>query len=332
MIGAPVVMGLALRALLSRWRGRRADQMLVLACAAALCLAAGYSSYSSLRSEPVQAPEAGQELAAFHHLTGDAPILFLGVDDWAPWELRDSPVATLSVPTETVGGAASPPNKPFAGGQSLDFDSVIPNDLNNFPYVITTNTSFASEPPANFHLVASRRLYQIWRRVGPTPQYQSIEGPGDPGAVLDCGSKIGRQIAASPGIASLMAKPVVQTGIYLSPGHSGDVRMPLPAGSWELSVQYTSTVEMAFSAQGRRYTMPAYLGRPGAFFNVGSVPGTGTGAPVTLHVSADRPSFLSGNTAYGDVFTIAATRIPDVRHIVPLRRACGKYVDWFRVG
>jgi hypothetical protein len=30
------------------------------------------------------------------------------------------------------------------------------------------------------------------------------------------------------------------------------------------------------------------------------------------------------------VYNIAATRLPDVRQIVPLREACGKYVDWFR--
>ena len=332
VIASSVIMGCALRELLRGWRGPRSNQALALACAAALCIAAGYSSYQSLRSEPVQAPEAANELAAYHHITGDAPILFLGVDDWAPWQLRDSPVATLSAPTETVGGAASPPNKPFAGSQSLDFNSVIPTDLNNFPYVITTTTAFASQPPANFRLVARRRLYELWRRVGPTPQYESIEGPGNPGAVLDCRTATGRQIAASGGIASLMTQPVVQPGIHLAPGHSGDVRLSLPPGRWEIAAQYTSTVDMHFSAQGATYSLPAYLGRPGGYFDVGAVTGDGVGAPVTLHISADRPSFLTGNAAWGDVFTLAATRIPDARRIVPIKQACGRYVDWFRPG
>ena len=91
------------------------------------------------------------------------------MDDWAPWQLRDSPVATLSIPTESIGGVASPPNKPFAGSQSLDFDSVVPHDLNNFPYVITTTTAFASQAPANFHLVATRRFYELWRRCRSHP-------------------------------------------------------------------------------------------------------------------------------------------------------------------
>ena len=36
--------------------------------------------------------------------------------------------------------------------------------------------------------------------------------------------------------------------------------------------------------------------------------------------------------AYGDVFTLAATRIPDTRRIVRIKQACGHYVDWFRQG
>jgi hypothetical protein len=331
VISSPVVMAIALRGLLTRWRGPRSTRALLLACGAAFCASAGYSSYRSLQSELVQAPEAGSELAAFHHVTGDATVLFLGVDDWAPWELRDSPVATLSDPTPTVGGAASPPNKPFLGGQSLDFDSVIPNDLDNFRYVITTNTSFASQPPANFHLLASRRLYLLWKRMGPTPQFESIEPPGAPGALLDCRVPILRHLSADPGEASLMAKPVTVPGINLAPGGAGLVRLPLPAGAWQLSVAYTSIVTTDFAVQGKRYSLPAFLGRPGSYFDVGSVTGEGVGSPIILRVSAERPSFLSGNLAYMDITRIAATRIPDVRRLVPLRQACGQYVDWFRL-
>ncbi len=330
VIASPIVMAVALRALLGRWHGPRLTQALLLTCAAALCAAAGYSSYRSLQTTPVQAPESGRELAAFHRITGDSTIMFLGIDDWAPWYLRDSPVVALSFPTRTIYFASSPPNKPFDGA-ALDFDSVTPSALDQVPYVITTNTSFASQPPSNFHLVASRRLYELWRRVGPTPPYSSIEPPGVPGAVLDCQSPAGRQLAASPGVASLMAQPMMFRGVELAPGGAADVPLPLPAGRWELSIGYTSTVTMHFAAEGRRYGMPAYVGRPGAFFNVGSVIGTGVRSPVTWRISAERPSFLTGDAPYADVPLIVATRIPDIRHLVPLRRACGKYVDWFRL-
>ena len=234
------------------------------------------------------------------------------------------------VETPTVGGLPGSPNKPF-GGLALDFDSVNPDALDYFPYVIATNSSFASEPPANFHLVASDRLYQLWRRVGSTPPFETIEPPGAPGAVLDCRSQTERRLAASSGVASLMAQPLLFPGVQLAPGDVANVPLALPAGRWELSIAYTSTVTMGFAAQGRRFTMPAYVGRPGAYFNVGSVTGSGVDSPISWRISADRPSVLSGDTASADIGTIAATRIPDVRRLVPLRQACGKYVDWFRL-
>ena len=58
---------------------------------------------------------------------------------------------------------------------------------------------------------------------------------------------------------------------------------------------------------------------------------SGLARPLRLKVSASRPSFLSGNIAYDDVITVVATRLPDTRTVVPLRKACGKYVDWIRV-
>jgi hypothetical protein len=78
--------------------------------------------------------------------------------------------------------------------------------------------------------------------------------------------------------------------------------------------------------------MPAYLGRQGPFFVVGRVSGQGIASPVAVTFTADRPSALTG--ALGNLFTyvptIAATRAPDSRQIVPLSRVCGRDVDWYR--
>ena len=330
VIASPIVMALALRGLLSRPRAGPVVTALILGCAGLFCAAAAASSVTSLRFALLQAPEAARELGAFHHLTGDKPVLFLGIDDWAPWQLRASPVATLSNPTPTVGGAVIAPNKPFASA-ALDFDSVTAASLDNFEYVITTNNSFASQPPANFHLVARRRLYQLWRRSGPTPQFESIDTPGVPGAVLNCHVAVLRQVSQSPGVASIMATPLTFPGINLAPGGSGVVRLALPAGQWQLSAGYTSTVTTDFAAQGRRYSLPGYLGRPGSYFDIGPVTGKGVAYTVSLHIHAARPSFLTGDHPYMNITTIAATRIPDARQLVPLRQACGKYVDWFRL-
>ena len=93
----------------------------------------------SLRNEPLQAPEAGRELAAFHRTIGNDHVLFLGVDDFAPWQPArgrgHNPLAADLHP----GWRGPRPTKPFVGGQSLDFDSVLPADLDNFRYVITSS-------------------------------------------------------------------------------------------------------------------------------------------------------------------------------------------------
>jgi hypothetical protein len=38
-----------------------------------------------------------------------------------------------------------------------------------------------------------------------------------------------------------------------------------------------------------------------------------------------------GGVLFGTTYTIAATRVPDTRRMVPLSQACGRYVDWYRV-
>ena len=78
--------------------------------------------------------------------------------------------------------------------------------------------------------------------------------------------------------------------------------------------------------------MPAYLGRNGPWFAVGAVTGRGVNSPVTLKTTVQRPSLLTGlRVTAVSIYSIAATRIPDTRTIVPLKDACGKYVDWYRL-
>jgi hypothetical protein len=333
VIAAPLFMALTTRALLSRRKERASIRSLVLAMGLVFCAVAAYSSYQALRNEPVQAPEAGRELAAFRHPIGASAVLFLGDDDYSPWQLRPASVSALSDNTVSLRAAGTRPNKPWANGKALDFDSVAPADLDRFPYVVTSNTAYASQPPANFRLLASTRLYELWKRTGPTVSRQVLEPSGAPGATLDCRSPLGKELRAARGQASIMATPVTVPGPGLTAGSSTAVSLALPPGAWELSIQYFSSFDVELNTQGRRWTMPAYLGRPGPFFGVGMVTGRGVTSPVTLTVKAERPSFLTGTG--DDLFTsiplIAATRVPDSRRIVPLGRACGQYVDWYRL-
>lgn len=331
VIGAPVFMALGLRALLTRPERDRATNALVLAIAALFCGLAAYSSYLTLQTEPVQAPEPGRELAAFHLRIGDAPVLFLGIDDFASWQLRDSPVYALAS-AYSVSQAGVVPRSGGYGGGPLDFDSLSAADLDRFPYVITTNTPYASQAPANFRLIAHARLYALWKRTGPTAPFRVLDASGQPGAILDCSSTLGKRLHAARGQASLMTEPVVAPGVSLSAGQAGSMPIALPRGRWELSAQYISYFNLDFSAQRRRWTMPAYSGRNGPWFAVGEVTGRGVHSPVSVIAEAERPSLLTGGRVTAvSIYQIAATRVPDTRRVVSLRDACGKYVDWYRL-
>jgi hypothetical protein len=330
VIVAPLVMALDLRALFTVRPPERAVRALVLAVAAAFCACAAYSSYLVLHNEPVNETESGRELAAFASRIDDARVLYLGHDEYAPWELRPAAVAAIDRNVVSQAGAVANRAKPFSG--QLDFDSVTSSSLDRFSYVITSNSAYASQPPSNFRLVATRRLYALWRRVGPTPPRLTLDPAGAPGAVLDCATPSGRRLSRSHGVASVTAAPVTTLGPGLLPGSSATFELPLPEGEWELSIQYNSDFTLELRAEGKRWAMPAVTALPQAFFAVGQVQGHGAGSPVGLTMHLSKPSALTSEAGllYVKIQTIAATRVPDTRRLIPLDRACGQYVDWYR--
>ena len=332
-ISVPVVTALGLRALLTRCEGTLRTRVFMVTAAAAFCGLAGYSSYQGLRNAPVQAPEAVRELAMFSHTIRDSPVLFLGDDDYSPWQARPAGVTALSPSTVSLGDAKTRANKPWMNGQALDFDSVDPADLDRFLYVVTSSGAYASQAPASFRLVKRSLLYDLWKRTGPAIPHRVLDPPGTPGAILNCATPLGKTLKSARGQASILTTPVTVAGPGFLPGESRAVSIPLPASQWELSIQYTSSFDVHLSTDGIRWTMPAYLGRLGPFFDLGSVTGKGIRSPLLLTIASHRPSFLTGTG--GNLFTevpvIAATRLPDTRRMVPLRRACGQYVDWYRL-
>jgi hypothetical protein len=298
-----------------------------------LCCVAAYSSYQQLHNTPVQAPEAGRELEAFSHTIGDSAVLFLGNDDFVPWQLRPAAVTTLAPNAYSRADATARVNKPWVSDEALDFDSVNPADLGRFRYAVTSNSSYASQAPANFQLLKAGRLYDLWERSGPSVPRQILEPSGAPGAILNCSTPLGRRLRAHRGEAAIMPTPIVVPGFAFLPGRSGVVSLALPSGQWELSIQYTSSFPVALDTGARRWSMPAYLGRMGPFFTVGAVAGRGPKSPLRLTIGSQRPSALTGSG--GNLFTavqnVVATRVPATERIVPLRRACGRYVDWYRL-
>jgi hypothetical protein len=326
VIASPLLVALALQALLTRTPGDGLSRLVRLAAALAFCFLLGYSTLHSLRDAPVQAPVPSQNLESFHRFIGPRRVMFLGNDDYAGWLLRDAQVA-------------GPPgnqrlDKPFGGfGQAADFDSIDPGALHAFPFVVTTNSPYNSQPYENFRLVATTRFYELWKPVGPTVSRRVIEPPGSPGAVLNCRTAAGRRLRAQHGVASIFpTAPLTFPGPSLPAGDQATVRLALPAGRWEISAQYFSSFKVDFVAPGLEVTMPAYLGRQGPFFGVGPVTGRGPKSPVILIISTQHPSIFTSSfdNLYMSIPVIVATRVPDTRRLVPLSQACGKYVDWYR--
>jgi hypothetical protein len=331
VIAGPVVAVTGLRGLLRtpaapmpRWLG-----LAKWGVAAAFVLLAANSSYEVLRNEPVWPAESTSELLSLDKLTSGHRLLFLGNSDYAAWLFHDSQMSALAGSTISLSQASPRSGRPFVYGTALDFDSVDPATINLFRWVITSNTTYASQPPEGFRLVRRLPMYELWQRVGHVPARQVLEPVGAPGAVLNCRQPSGRALSRRRGIASVMATPISLGLSPLAPGGAENLPLRLPAGRWDLSLQYVSPVVVALSAGGQHWRMPPYLDRPGPVFAVGSL--ASSGAPITLTVRAERPSFMTGPNLVAFTTTIVATRSPDTRVLVPLSRSCGRYVDWYRL-
>lgn len=329
-VAGPIVAVTGLRGLLStpanpmpRWLARAR-----LAVAAAFIILAVHSSYEALRDEPVWPPESTNELLALDKVTRGQTVLFLGNSDYSPWLFHDSKMSALAVTTSSLAQAAPNPAKPAVYGTALDFDSVGSATLGRFHWVITTNTAYASLPPAGFRLVRQLPMYQLWERTGPIVPHLTLEPPGAPGAVLNCQSRMGRALSRRRGVAAVMSPPVIGALTAIPAGGIERVTLPLRPGRWELSLQYVSAVNLELSVGGQRWQMPAYLDRPGPVFAVGTVRSGGT--PIVVTIRADRPSPTTGPNLNALTTALVATRIPNVRTLVPLRRSCGRYIDWYR--
>ena len=122
-----------------------------------------------------------------------------------------------------------------------------------------------------------------------------------------------------------------------APG-SATQTLKLGPGIWQLSLQYHSQVPLTVAATGsaEEVELPPSLDGmylthqgQGAFWHAGEMRAAGS-RPVTVTVSAARPSALQralGVRRQVWLGTLAATR-PGSRQ-VPLRRACGRYVDHY---
>lgn len=365
VIAAPLVMLMSSRAVLGawpenlRWRGSlRARRGALLRAGAVLAFVTvvAFSTLTQLRYGQVGSMAHANDLIALRSAVARGPTLYLGHDDYQRWELfgvRFSSIVPYGpcrlgtccdgcgrykhVPLAVQPGKFAPLRVPF------DFDSVVPAVVDRFRYVVTTRVAYASRPPPSWRLLRRGRFYEAWERVGPGRPRVMLPGEGDsPGAILDCRSPLGRALERVRGRAAVRPAPVVGTAsdwkhvpgratsrnrrhVLLSPGSRLTQVLRLPAGRWELDLQYESSVAVTVTAGGQRWRLPPAPEPHGSLWPVGTL--TTRGGPVTVSATASAARFGAAplDTVLG---TLAAVRTRGEQRIVPLRQACGRYVDW----
>jgi hypothetical protein len=369
MIAAPLAMLVAVRPLIAEFPGRRASERSSsriagetassrrgsgllrigwVVLAVAFVGGAVYSSFLALRDAPVGPAGHGAELKAFLPVLHGKPVLYAGQDRYAAYDLlgADTHVPLVEFPDPEV----SPnPEKPFDTGDAyspIDFDSFSRGTLDRFPYVITSRGAWNSQAPANFKRVASTPSFVLWRRTGPTPEDRHVLLEGtEAGAKAGCASPEIRILLAHEGSASLFPDAVIgpkdawDEGSILGTGTETAQTLNLPAGAWNLSIQYFSPFDLTLSAPGFSEPLKAALdgqrpntislGNNGQFWPAGRYESKGGRVRFTL--STADASALQSLTGYdGKAYVGELVAVPARPHrLVPLSRACNGWIDWY---
>jgi hypothetical protein len=117
------------------------------------------------------------------------------------------------------------------------------------------------------------------------------------------------------------------------------VRVRLPRGRWDVSLQYVSATPVDVRAPGLSKSIAANFGRSTSYWPAGTL--TSDGRSLTLSVTAQGRSWFG--RLLGEPRSVLAAALPDrtpigqvafTRHgatpqRVPSTAACGRYVDWF---
>ena len=330
---APTVAFTALAGLLA------ARSRVLLALGVVFAIGVAASTFLALRAAPMSFDRHGSELEALGSRIQGKSVIFLGVDRFAAYRLRGTRV-------EAPGGYVPPeiqPRRPWKQGEAVDFDTVSSHKLNHFRYAVTTDAAYQSTPPANWHRVAREGGYVLWKRQGRTPVTKVAPAPrGAPGATLHCTPKIASLTNAT---ATVLPRPAfADPGRWnrLTPFDAPDTasqKLVLGPGRWRLSIQYNAQVPLTVHAGGTSKRLPPSLDGmylthqgEGAWWDAGTIAVKG-GGPVTISVSAERPSRLQrllGVRRQVWLGGVAASRATKA-HTVPIGQACGRYVDHYQL-
>lgn len=337
VIASPLLLAVAVFPLVED-RGRRLwAEVAMGVVAVGLAALVVSSDVRALRLSPVGPPDHAEELRSLRPVLAGRQTLFFGNDDFLSWGLAGVPVQTVAprfgfafggVPNFSIR-----PQKPWEYGKPVDFDSVEPRILNEYERFVTTRDAAGSSPPPQLRLVRRTESYAVWRRVGTIPLERSVLAEGDlPGKVLDCATPGGRAIVRRGGFAAIRPQPVVtltDAAYPVPPGSELRAELPLTPGTWDVSLAYTSTFPLEVTAPGLRATLPANLDRPGPRWPVGRIVVRDRGVTaLTVGIDETPLTHWSAAALLGELVATPVAR----ERLVPMRVACGRYVDWYLRG
>jgi hypothetical protein len=116
------------------------------------------------------------------------------------------------------------------------------------------------------------------------------------------------------------------------------MKVTLPRGRWDLSLQYLSTTPVTVTAPGMKKVLAQNFGLITTYWPAGTV--TSDGRPLTLTVRSGERTWFAGmlGTPRGmraplspgmrPLLGAAFTRHGQTPRRTPARQACGRYVDW----
>jgi hypothetical protein len=184
----------------------------------------------------------------------------------------------------------------------------------------------------------------LWKRTGPTPEDRHVLLEGtEAGAMAGCAAPEIRILLANPGRASLFPGAVLgpksawKQGSVLGTGQRTEQSLDLPAGAWNLSIQYFSPFDLTLTAPGFIQPLEAALdgqrpntislGNNGQYWPAGRFESKGGRTRFTL--SAADASTLQSLTGYdGKAYVGELVAVPAKPHrIVPLSQACNSWID-----
>ena len=319
--------------------------------AAVFIALAAYSSFLALRDSIIAPDHRLHELAQFQEEVRGQSVLALTSDRFTDYGLRTATVYSPAFNSEIRVPSAQTKNQRLP----IDFDSVTAQTLNQFPYAVTTSAIYQSQAPPGWKLARSTDSYRLWRRTGTTPEITNLFEEARPGRVFRCNRpKLARFLNIGGQALTWQPRSVIAKRLYwkaarasgvvlqgspidnnLAPGQTASQRIRLPAGRWELSIQYVSPVTgIEVKAPGLSVHLPAgmdaaipYRPDQGPYWPVGEI--TSKGGPVTVSVTADEVNWfqdLVGVDAPAVIGNLTAVN-PDGFIRVPTASACRRFVD-----